>query len=43
MITAVGTALMGIGAVQGLWLALIGGGVVIPGLYGFVFRPGRDA
>ncbi|MFE6844828.1 cytochrome c oxidase subunit 4 [Streptomyces sp. NPDC057686] len=42
VITAVGTALMGIGAVQGLWLALIGGGVVIPGLFGFVFRPVRD-
>ncbi|WP_327280262.1 MULTISPECIES: cytochrome c oxidase subunit 4 [unclassified Streptomyces] len=40
---ATGTALMGIGAVQGLWLVLIGAGVVIPGLYGFVFRPDRDA
>ncbi|UQW99604.1 cytochrome c oxidase subunit 4 [Streptomyces sp. RerS4] len=43
VITAVGTALMGAGAAQGLWLAVIGGGVVIPGVYGFVFGSERDA
>lgn len=39
-VTAAGTALVGLGVVQGLWLALIGFGVLVPGIFGFVFRPG---
>ncbi|MBW5485035.1 aa3-type cytochrome oxidase subunit IV [Streptomyces bambusae] len=38
--TAAGTALVGLGVAQGLWLALIGFGVLAPGIYGFVFRGG---
>lgn len=38
---AVGTALIGLGVVQGLWLALIGFGVLAPGVYGFVFGADR--
>lgn len=41
-VSAVGTALVGLGVVQGLWLALIGFGVLAPGIFGFVFRPGDD-
>ncbi|MEU2020808.1 cytochrome c oxidase subunit 4 [Streptomyces sp. NPDC016469] len=37
-ISAAGTALLGLGTVQGLWLFLIGVGVLIPGVYGFVFQ-----
>ncbi|MFD9410594.1 cytochrome c oxidase subunit 4 [Streptomyces sp. NPDC059989] len=39
---AVGTALIGLGVVQGLWLALIGFGVLVPGIFGFVFRTGDE-
>lgn len=39
-VSAAGTALVGLGVVQGLWLALIGFGVLVPGIFGFVFRPG---
>ncbi|RSS78749.1 cytochrome c oxidase subunit 4 [Streptomyces sp. WAC06614] len=39
--TAAGTALVGVGVAQGLWLALIGFGVLAPGVYGFVFRGGE--
>jgi hypothetical protein len=35
---AAGTALVGLGVVQGLWLFLIGIGVLIPGVYGFAFQ-----
>lgn len=38
VISAAGTALLGLGTVQGLWLFLIGVGVLIPGVYGFVFQ-----
>lgn len=42
-ISAAGTALLGLGTVQGLWLFLIGVGVLIPGVYGFVFQnAGRE-
>ncbi|WP_330237548.1 aa3-type cytochrome oxidase subunit IV [Streptomyces sp. NBC_00525] len=37
-ISAAGTALLGLGTVEGLWLFLIGVGVLIPGVYGFVFQ-----
>ncbi|MFJ3205629.1 cytochrome c oxidase subunit 4 [Streptomyces sp. NPDC086989] len=37
-LAAVGTALVGLGVVQGVWLFLIGVGVLVPGVYGFVFR-----
>ncbi|MCX5009914.1 cytochrome c oxidase subunit 4 [Streptomyces sp. NBC_00555] len=40
-VSAVGTALVGLGVVQGLWLVLIGFGVLVPGVFGFVFRPGE--
>ncbi|MFC9294503.1 cytochrome c oxidase subunit 4 [Streptomyces sp. NPDC057011] len=40
---AVGTALIGLGVVQGLWLALIGFGVLAPGVLGFVFGAGDRA
>ncbi|MFK0046038.1 cytochrome c oxidase subunit 4 [Streptomyces sp. NPDC090741] len=39
VVSAVGTALVGLGVVQGLWLALIGFGVLAVGVFGFVFRP----
>jgi hypothetical protein len=43
VISAAGTALLGLGTVQGLWLFLIGVGVLIPGVYGFVFQnAGRE-
>ncbi|MBT2452365.1 cytochrome c oxidase subunit 4 [Streptomyces sp. ISL-43] len=38
-VSAVGTALVGLGVVQGLWLALIGFGALGLGVFGFVFRP----
>ncbi|HEY9440911.1 MAG TPA: cytochrome c oxidase subunit 4 [Streptomyces sp.] len=38
VITAAGTALMGLGVVRGLWLFLIGVGVLFPGVYGFAFQ-----
>jgi hypothetical protein len=37
VVTAVGTALVGLGTVLGLWLVLIGFGILVPGIYGFVF------
>ncbi|MFF9189199.1 aa3-type cytochrome oxidase subunit IV [Streptomyces rochei] len=43
VLAAVGTALLGLGAVYGLWLFLIGAGVLAPGILGFVFQYGsRD-
>lgn len=36
--TAVGTALAGTGVVYGLWLFLIGVGLIAPGVAGFVFQ-----
>ncbi|MER7728121.1 cytochrome c oxidase subunit 4 [Streptomyces sp. NPDC096323] len=38
VLAAAGTALLGLGVVQGLWLFLIGVGVLIPGVYGFAFQ-----
>jgi hypothetical protein len=38
VISAAGTALLGLGVIQGLWLFLIGVGVLVPGVYGFVFQ-----
>ncbi|MBV7672990.1 cytochrome c oxidase subunit 4 [Streptomyces halstedii] len=38
VISAAGTALIGLGVVHGLWLFLIGVGVLVPGVYGFVFQ-----
>ncbi|MFH7593704.1 cytochrome c oxidase subunit 4 [Streptomyces racemochromogenes] len=38
VLTAAGTALMGLGVVQGLWLFLIGLGVLAPGILGFAFQ-----
>ncbi|MEU6868288.1 cytochrome c oxidase subunit 4 [Streptomyces sp. NPDC046876] len=35
---AAGSALIGLGVVQGLWLCLIGFGVLLPGVLGFAFR-----
>ncbi|MFJ5546621.1 cytochrome c oxidase subunit 4 [Streptomyces sp. NPDC093225] len=34
---AAGAGLMGLGTVIGLWLVLIGFGLLVPGVYGFVF------
>ncbi|MEU5976559.1 cytochrome c oxidase subunit 4 [Streptomyces sp. NPDC047315] len=34
---AAGFALLGLGVVKGLWIFLIGVGVLVPGVYGFVF------
>ncbi|MFI6284576.1 cytochrome c oxidase subunit 4 [Streptomyces sp. NPDC051018] len=42
VVTAAGAALLGLGVVEGLWIFLIGIGVLVPGILGFVFR-GRDA
>lgn len=43
VLAAAGTALLGLGAVYGLWLFLIGFGVLAPGVLGFVFQYGpRD-
>ncbi|MBQ0986954.1 cytochrome c oxidase subunit 4 [Streptomyces sp. F63] len=38
VLTAAGTALLGVGVVYGLWLFLVGVGVLIPGIAGFVFQ-----
>ncbi|MYX74961.1 cytochrome c oxidase subunit 4 [Streptomyces sp. SID3915] len=38
VLTAAGTALLGLGTVEGLWLFLIGAGVLVPGVYGFVLQ-----
>ncbi|KOV70541.1 membrane protein [Streptomyces sp. NRRL WC-3618] len=40
VLAAAGTALLGLGAVYGLWLFLIGIGVLVPGVLGFVFQYG---
>ncbi|GGZ02712.1 aa3-type cytochrome oxidase subunit IV [Streptomyces poonensis] len=40
VLAALGTALLGLGVVYGLWLFLIGVGLVVPGVYGFVFQYG---
>ncbi|MGH3313387.1 MAG: aa3-type cytochrome oxidase subunit IV [Streptomyces sp.] len=37
-VAAAGTALAGLGVVYGLWLFLIGVGVLAPGILGFVFQ-----
>ncbi|WP_329201813.1 MULTISPECIES: aa3-type cytochrome oxidase subunit IV [unclassified Streptomyces] len=38
VLAAFGTALLGLGAVYGLWLFLIGAGALAPGIWGFVFQ-----
>ncbi|MFD6970554.1 cytochrome c oxidase subunit 4 [Streptomyces sp. NPDC059979] len=38
VLAAAGTALVGLGVVQGLWLCLIGFGVLLPGVLGFAFQ-----
>ncbi|MEU8433381.1 cytochrome c oxidase subunit 4 [Streptomyces sp. NPDC029216] len=38
VLTAAGAALIGLGVVQGLWLLLIGFGVLAPGVLGFAFQ-----
>ncbi|WP_327299147.1 MULTISPECIES: cytochrome c oxidase subunit 4 [unclassified Streptomyces] len=38
VISAAGAALTACGAVQGLWLSIIGVGVLAPGIFGFVFQ-----
>lgn len=44
VLTALGTAALGLGTVYGLWLFLIGVGLLAPGVWGFVFQYGeRDA
>ncbi len=40
VLAAVGTALVGLGTVYGLWLFLIGVGILAPGVWGFVFQYG---
>ncbi|MER6214848.1 MULTISPECIES: aa3-type cytochrome oxidase subunit IV [unclassified Streptomyces] len=37
-VTALGAALTAVGVVQGLWLCLIGFGVLAPGILGFAFQ-----
>ncbi|MGK4585652.1 aa3-type cytochrome oxidase subunit IV [Kitasatospora sp. HPMI-4] len=41
VLCALGTALFALGVVFGLWLAVIGLGVVLPAVAGFVFQYGR--
>ncbi|QPP08788.1 cytochrome c oxidase subunit 4 [Streptomyces bathyalis] len=36
--TALGTAIAGLGVIFGMWLFLIGVGIVVPGVAGFVFQ-----
>ncbi|WP_069173875.1 aa3-type cytochrome oxidase subunit IV [Streptomyces griseus] len=38
VVAAAGCALTGLGVVEGLWLTLIGVGVLLPGVFGFVFQ-----
>ncbi|WP_329200319.1 MULTISPECIES: aa3-type cytochrome oxidase subunit IV [unclassified Streptomyces] len=38
VLTAAGNALIGLGVVQGLWLCLVGFGVLLPGVLGFAFQ-----
>lgn len=38
VLTAAGTAVLGLGVVYGLWLFLVGVGVLAPGVLGFVFQ-----
>lgn len=40
VLAAAGTALLGLGAVDGLWLFPSGAGVLVPGVLGFVFQYG---
>jgi hypothetical protein len=41
VVTAAGAVLLGLGVAKGLWIFLIGCGVLVPGVFGFVFG-GRD-
>ncbi|MFD7811865.1 cytochrome c oxidase subunit 4 [Streptomyces sp. NPDC059785] len=41
VLAAAGTALTALGVVYGLWLFLIGLGVLVPGVWGFVFQYGQ--
>ncbi|PYC76769.1 hypothetical protein C7C46_21540 [Streptomyces tateyamensis] len=41
LLTAAGAAVLALGVVYGLWLALIGFGVLAPGVAGFVFQYAR--
>ncbi len=44
IITALGSALLALGVVYGLWLALLGLGILAAGVFGLVFQyAGRDA
>lgn len=38
VLAAAGSALIGLGVVEGLWLSLIGFGVLLPGILGFAFQ-----
>ncbi|MFB7462037.1 cytochrome c oxidase subunit 4 [Streptomyces sp. NPDC056224] len=38
VLAAAGSALIALGVVQGLWLCLIGFGVLLPGILGFAFQ-----
>ncbi|MFD7557152.1 cytochrome c oxidase subunit 4 [Streptomyces sp. NPDC059835] len=38
VLAAAGSALIGLGVVEGLWLCLIGFGVLLPGVVGFAFQ-----
>ncbi|MBT2408093.1 MULTISPECIES: cytochrome c oxidase subunit 4 [unclassified Streptomyces] len=38
VLAAAGSALVGLGVVEGLWLCLIGFGVLLPGILGFAFQ-----
>ncbi|MFF9024812.1 aa3-type cytochrome oxidase subunit IV [Streptomyces eurythermus] len=40
-LAALGTALLGAGVVYGLWLFLLGAGILAPGVWGFVFQYGK--
>lgn len=42
VLAAVGTALAGLGVIYGLWLFLIGIGLIAPGVAGFVFQHSDD-
>ncbi|GAA1220672.1 cytochrome c oxidase subunit 4 [Kitasatospora nipponensis] len=41
LLTAAGAAVLALGVVFGLWLALIGFGLLVPGVLGFVFQYGQ--
>lgn len=38
VLAAVGTAVLALGVVYGLWLVLVGAGLLAPGVFGFVFQ-----